>query len=130
MAAVLCANGCNAVFKRQQHLDNDIADLYNVRSLMHLLAVMLLGQQLNDGLGQLHLLILLFSQRGPHNRKHQNPQVVCHVGICVGDFPQGRHQVGDLQLPCIIRHSVVKLCMWLLISVVMCHVKTCVGDPW
>ena len=108
LPAVLCTNGSNSVCKWQQHLDDDIADLYNIGSLMHLLAVMLLGQQLYDGLGQLHLLVLLFSQCGPHDREHQNPQVVCHVGICVGDFPQGRHQVGDLQLPCIIRHSVVK----------------------
>lgn len=35
------------------------AHLHDVGPLVHLLAVVLLGQQLDDGLSQLHLLVLL-----------------------------------------------------------------------
>ena len=48
-------------------------NLYNVGSVVRLLAMMLLGQQLNDGLGQLHLLVLLLSQSCPHNGEDQHP---------------------------------------------------------
>ena len=60
-------------------------DLNNIRSLMHLLVVMLLGQQLNDGLGQLHLLVLLLSQSGPHNGEHQHPQLIAHLRVSMGN---------------------------------------------
>ena len=75
-------------------------DLDNIGSVVHLLVVMLLGQQLNDGLGQLHLLVLLLCQSGPHNGKYQHPQVVGHLRISMSNLPEGGYQIADLQLPC------------------------------
>ncbi len=68
--------------------------------MVRLLAVMFLGQQLDDGLGQLHLLVLLLGQSCPHNGEDQHPQVIGHLGISMGNLPEGSHQIADLQLPC------------------------------
>ena len=75
-------------------------NLYDIGSVVRLLAVMLLGQQLDDGLGQLHLLVLLLSQSRPYNGEDQHPQVIGHLGLSMGNLPQGSHQIADLQLPC------------------------------
>ena len=48
-------------------------NLNDVGSVVGLLAVMLLGQQLDDGLGQLHLLVLLLCQGCPYNGEDQHP---------------------------------------------------------
>lgn len=61
--------------------------LDNIWPLVHLLVVVLLGEQLDDGLGKLHLLVLLLSQGCPHNGEHQHPQVVGHLGVGMGNLP-------------------------------------------
>ena len=55
--------------------------------------VVLLGQQRDHRLGELHL--LLASQRRPNDRVDEHPQVVRHVSVSSRHFPQGAHQVLD-----------------------------------
>lgn len=53
--------------------------LHNVWSSHGLALVVLFAEQGDDGLGKIDLLLL--GKCGPHNGKHQNPQVVCDIGI-------------------------------------------------
>jgi hypothetical protein len=69
--------------------------LYDVGARARLALMILLGEELYDGLGQVDLLLLL--QRRPHDGEHQHPQVVRHRGVDVRVAAQRAHHVGHAQ---------------------------------
>ncbi len=70
-----------------------MTDLHNIGSLLGLAQVVLLGEQRDDGLGQLDLLLLLLGQRGPDYGEHQHPQVACHVRVAMRHLCHRSHHV-------------------------------------
>lgn len=68
--------------------------LHNVGTLPLLLLMVLARKQQNHRLGNTLLLILL--QCGPHDGEDEYPELVGHVGVIVGNLPQGLDEVRHL----------------------------------
>ena len=81
---------CRNLGLRLRHADAIQQRLADGWTQQRLTDVVLLGQQVNDGLGEARLLLLL--QRRPDDREQEHPQVVRHVRVGLHLFDQARYE--------------------------------------